>query len=206
MGKQICFFTTEEDTRDLIKIIRSVGGIIVNIKNQEIKTITDSKAFVRLKSSIMLYDIVGEEQLINQNKSEVIEFSLCARQHLQIIDTSSVDNHFKKGQFLIIDNPEEFRMQMDKLMQNPVYIKNPNYITNGFEHGRFWYNPEYYDVEGNKVIKSSELNSLFGFLQKYIKQHYKLSKDKFGYIGFNAFQKYLEGVFIPCSGKNKINF
>lgn len=39
---------------------------------------------------------------------------------------------------------------------------------------------------------------------KFIKKNYKLTADKFAYIGTDAYEKFKEGVFIPRSGCNVI--
>lgn len=206
MSKQISFFISNKDTDELIHLIRSLGGITVNAEGYEITKIIDNKCFIKMHNSKLVYDSLGKERTLNQNVSEIIEFSVCSPQPSRIIDTSEVDNHFKRGGFFIIDDSEEFHRQMNEIMKNPTYIDNPNYIINGFEHGRIWYSHEYYDNNGKKNVKSEQLNSLFSYLQRYIKQNYKIAKNKFGYIGPDAYQKYRKGLFVPCSGRIIIEF
>lgn len=82
-----------------------------------------------------------------------------------------------------------------------MYRIYENSVKHGFEHGRFWYEPNYYDEKGVQVQKSKELDKLFDSFSKYVKKNYKLTADKFAYIGPNVYEKYREGVFNPCSGK-----
>ncbi len=106
----------------------------------------------------------------------------------------------------MVDDSEKYNQLLNKVMLNPVYIENPCYVENGFEHGRFWYTAEFLGTDGEKNKKAEALDKLFNSLKKYIKTNFILSKDKFAYIGPDAYKKYLLGTFVPCSGKNPILF
>ena len=219
MGRQIRFFATPHDINILLKKIYSDNIIVIGDFGQEIKqeqffilvnsdfsgnSFGMSQAYIAKKEFDLFYNSYDNIEKINQISSEAIEFHTCPPSPAKTIDTSPVDNNFKKGGFIVVDDSDEFDRQMKELMKNPTYIDNPSYVENGFEHGRFWYAPEYYDDYGNKVRKSKELDILFNNLSKFIKKNYRLTKDKFAYIGPDAYEKYLEGSFVPCCGRNKI--
>ena len=219
MGKQVCFYVTQKDAGTLIEQIYLQGGIVVDLggkplNEEELQSIAgnsycqkhleSNKFFVTKPELSLCYHSNTAKKSIDVMKAEVIEFSLCTPSSATTIDTSSVDNNFRKDGFVVIDNSEEYHRQMNELMESPAYIDNPNYVEHGFEHGRFWYSYEFFNDEKEKVSKSKELDRLFNSLSKFVKSNFKLSKDKFAYIGADAYEKYLKGVFIPCSGRNKI--
>jgi len=219
MGRQICFYVTQKDADTLIEQIYLQGAMVVDfagrpLQKEELQSITDNdycqkhfesnKFFVMKPSLSLYYHSNAVKESIDEMKAEVIEFSLCRLSPAKIIDTSSVDNNFRKNGFVVINDSDEYNKQMNELMKNPVYIDNPNYVEHGFEHGRFWYTSEFFDDEGRKIKKSKEIDTLFNSLSKFIKNNFMLSKDRFAYIGAGAYEKYQEGVFIPCSGRNKI--
>ena len=219
MGRQISFYATQKDADDLIEQIYLQGGIVLEstgtpLGKDELLSITDydycqkhfdsNKFFVAKPDFSLCYHVNTAKKSIDEIKAEVIEFSLCNPSPTKVIDISSVDNNFRKEGFVIIDDSDEYHRQMDELIRNPTYIDNPNYVEHGFEHGRFWYSQEFFDDEGKKVSKSKELSKLFNNLSKFIKENFKQTKDKFAYIGSDAYDKYNDGIFIPCSGRNKI--
>lgn len=219
MGKQICFYITPKDVNSLIEQIYLQNGFVLDstgaaLSKDELVSIAhydycekhfDSNKFFVAKSDFSLYYHCNTvKRRIDEQRSEVIEFSLCTPSPAKVIDTSSVENNFRKDGFIIIDNQNEYYRQMNELMKNPIYTDNPNFVEHGFEHGRFWYSPEYFDDNGKKVSKSKELSKLFNSLSKFIREHFKQTKDKFAYIGTDAYEKYRDGDFIPCSGRNKI--
>lgn len=221
MGRQVCFYITQFDVDDLIKVIYNKNGIIIDstgkkLNENELKLMTDSnyyqkhfnsnKFFITKQELFLKYNFENNQKHINEIVSEVIEFSLCTPIPKKIVDTSIVYNDFKRYGFTVINDADKFHEQMKELMNNPTFIDNPNYCQNGFENGRLWYSQEYYNDEWQKVNKSKELTELFNSLKNYITKKYKLSKDKFAYIGPNAYDEYICGQFIPCCGKNKIFF
>lgn len=221
MGKQICYFAKQKDINELIVYIYMLKGKIIGseskeLSEEELQLLYDydfcqerfgkNKFWITKPGFKLVLKKYGGVEAIDELSSEVIEFSLCTPQLEKEIDTSPVDNNFRKGGYLIIDDSDEYQRQIQELMKNPTYIDNPNYIKNGYEHGRLWYAPEYYDDSGEKIHKSKELDTLYNALNRYIRKNYRISKTKFGYIGPDAYQRYLEGKFIPCSGRNKIEF
>lgn len=221
MAKQICFFATPNDLQQLFGEILLKNYIFIDqyghkqtmenlmlFANDDFcaKTYAKCNFYLSTKNSAICYLTNNDYRCIDYIKSDVIQIAACSQLPKQIVDTSIIDNRFKKNGFIIIDDQTEYYRQLSEYMENPIYIDNPNYIENGFECGRIAFANNYYDDYGNKVNKSKEISSLYSFLQKHIKNHYKLSKDKFGYIGADAYREYLEGNFIPCSGKIRICF
>jgi hypothetical protein len=219
MGKQICFFVTQKDVNALVEQIHSYKAFVVNAEGQRLndedllsiadydycqKHFGSNKFFIVKPEFALCFYFNINKNTIDEMKAEVISFSLCSPQPERIVDTSPVDNNFRKNGFIVIDDSDEYQRQLEELMKNPTYIDNSNYVKDGFEHGRFWYSPQYYDVNGNNINKSKELDTLFNGLSKFVKKNFRQSKDEFAYIGPDTYEKYQEGVFIPCSGRNKI--
>lgn len=220
MGKQICFFATPSDLNKLFEEMYLDNIIFMDdfgqkqdkeklffMVNRDFsgKSFSESHFYITKTGVNLFYNYYDGGKKIDQLKSEVIQFHSCTQSPPIIIDTSSVDNNFRKGEFVVINDSDEYHKQMTELMKNPAYINNPNHVEHGFEHGRFWYTSDFYDDEGKKVRKSKELDKLFNGLSKFIKRNFKETKDKFAYIGPDAYEKYQEGVFVPCSGRNIIN-
>lgn len=219
MGKQICFFASSKDIKLLIDQVQSLCAIIVDcsgnmLNSDELWAITDAnyrkehldgtKFFIsRPYLSLCYYQLHGKSY-IDQLQSEVIELSFCRPSPVKIIDTSSVDNHFIKNGYVVIDDSEKYHGMMNELMKHPVYVLNPNYIENGFEYGRLWYSPDCMSGNGIRTKKSKELHELYNALRRFIQHNYKLTKDKFAYIGPDAYEKYKQGNFVPCSGSQRI--
>ena len=158
MGKNICFFITEKDAVDLISAIKSNGGLEINEENNKLKK--HNKLFFALPDSELVYSSYNGEKRLNQIASEIIELSLSTPQPSKVLDISVVEKHFKKGEFIVIDDADKFRHLMNELKRNPVYIDNPNYMFNGYEHGRIWFENQYYDANGIKKSKNKNISSL----------------------------------------------
>lgn len=204
MGKKVCFFITEKDAIDLIEIIKFYGGVKFDTEKNDLQK--NNKFFFKLPDSVLVYASYNGEKNLNQIESEIIEFSLSKPQSPQVLDVSSVEEHFRKGEFIVVDDSDKFRSLMDELQKNPIYIDNPNYIPNGYECGRIWFEPKYYDINGIKKSKNKKLTSLFSAIKRYVQKNYVLATNKNYYIGPDAFQKYIDGEFIPCSGSSIIEF
>jgi len=220
MGRQICYFITQDDINKLVEAIYLNNGIILNyngkeLTKEELTFLADYEIYKRnfglhnicitRKDFKIIYNFKKFKKWIDMFKSEVITFSLCTQRPEKIIDTSLVSNNFTRNGFLMINDRKEYDRQIAELMKNPTYIDNPTYLQNGYEHGRLWYEHSYYDKNGVVIRKPKELDDFYNKLKKYITKNYKLTADKFGYIGPVAYEKYKEGVFIPASGRNAIN-
>lgn len=221
MGRQICFFATPVDLEQLFQkifendmIVLSQSGKKLDIEDIsqliysdfEGRSFGKSQFYITRENFNLVYLFCDGVKTINQLHSEVIQFYACRQLPEKILDTSSVDNGFRKGEFIVVHDTTEYQRQIEALRKRPIYMHNPNYIRNGFEHGRFWYTPDYYDETGKKIHKSKQLEDLYKFIGRYVRQTYKLAKDKFGYIAPYAYKNYLDGSFVPCSGKTKIEF
>ena len=199
MGKDICFFITEDDATNLISKIKSFGGFEVD----EYKA--NNNYFFALPDSKIVYTSYNGRKKINPIESDVIELSCSVPQPAKILDMSLIEKNFRKGDFVVVDDSSKFNRLMNELKENPIYIDNPNYIFNGYKNGRIWFENQYY-VNGNRKNKSKKIMSLFSAIKKHIQKEYVLSVDKGYYIGPDAFQKYKQGTFVPCSGKNVVEF
>lgn len=221
MSKQICFFTTQKDIDLLISLIYSLGAIIIDytgktLTKQVLSNIADydhqqknlhyNNVLITKPNFTLAYKMSSKGMVVDKCVSEVIEFSFCSPVPRTIIDTSSVDEEFRKEGIIVIDDTERYHRLMKALMDNPPYIENPIYIENGFECGRFWYAASFYDTDGNLNPKSKEVDTLFRGLKNHIRKNFLLSKDKSYYIAPDAYEKYLLGFYVPCSGKYRIVF
>lgn len=204
MGKEVCMFITEKDAMDLVEIIKSHGGIELDGKSNNFET--NNKFFFVLPNSVLIYSSHNDEKRLNQIESDIIELSWSVPQSSQVLDVSIVEEQFKKGKFVVIDDSDKFHRLMSELQKNPVYVDNPNYIVNGYEHGRLWVETQYYDITGNIIYKNKKLTSLFLAVKRYIQRSYVWSTNKGWYIGPDAYQKYIDGKFVPCSGRTIIEF
>jgi hypothetical protein len=63
---------------------------------------------------------------------------------------------------------------------------------NQLEIGRIWYQTRYYGRDGNVVIKPEWLDKKFNYYKRWITKNCKISKDKFFYIGKEAYRMYKE--------------
>lgn len=220
MGRQICYYATPVDLErffaskpcgDIVFLDQLGNKLEVEHLIHAISCDFNATSFGAsqcyiTKENLNIYHFPNENNSVDFQKSEVIQFSACKPSPQKIIDMSPITRKFSTEGFVVINDSEEYYRQLAKLLENPIYIENPHYIKNGFEHGRLWYAPDYYDDEGKKVNKTHELKSLYLSLEKYIKKQFRAAKDGFGYIGPSAYQMYLEGTFVPCSGKFKIKF
>ena len=220
MGRQICYFASPVDLDQFFSSKLCDGIIFLDQFGNKLElkhlihaissdfnatSFGASQCYIT-KENFNIYYFSNENRSIDFQKSEVIQFSACRQFPQEIIDMSLITKKFSKEGFVVIDDSEEYYRQLAKLLENPIYIKNPNYIANGFEPGRLWYASDYYDNEGEKTKKTNELKSLYLSMEKYIKKQFRASKDGFGYIGPSAYQMYLEGAFVPCSGEIQIEF
>lgn len=211
MGRQICFFATQKDVDFLVREVEKKEGFILDfsgnaLSQSELASIADeeycqqrwgSNQFcVATKNSSITY----KNSKIDVLSSDIITFSLCKSSPKQIIDTSCVDQQYQRRDCVIITAPQEYRNQIKELIKCPVYITNPNYVKNGYQHARFWCSTSK-DLFGTK-----EFEQLFLHLKKVIQKTFRLSKDKQFYLGEDADKQFQKGLFIPCCGKNHIDF
>lgn len=221
MGKQTIFFATPIDLDAIFQEIYRRGAVVLNeygaeLNFKEIREIYNDcfagelygcNLYLTLAPLSIVFLDNKAERRIDPIKSEVIVFNPCTQQAKLLLDTSSVDMHFRRGDFVVIDDTDKYERLMADFMDHPVFRKNPAYIKGGFEHARFWFAPaSYYDSESNVVKKSEGVCDLYRYLQRYIKKNYKLATNRFGYIGKDAYEHYCLGDFVPCSGTERIVF
>lgn len=219
MGQQVCFFITPKDLRCFLDSVLSDDIIILDEYGKQITSYDlcakAEDVFNKKQGALGHYYFTKKEfnifyspssNTIDSLYSEAIEFSYCRHFPKTELDMSSIDKRFSKNGFVVIDDTEIFRKMLDDLYANPVYIDNPNYIENGYEHGRLWFDSAYYDENGIKTIKRTELKKLYNHMKRFITKNWKLANNKFGYIGMEAYDLYKKNIIRPCSGKNLIKF
>lgn len=74
------------------------------------------------------------------------------------------------------------------------------------DKGRIWAELKDYDLSGRPVSRSEQLEDMYNFYAKWIKKHYKISKDKRFYIARDAYHKYKEEGYIMRSGAYQPEF
>lgn len=72
------------------------------------------------------------------------------------------------------------------------------------EYGRLWVEMKYWDEKGQLITKDKQLNKRFEFYRKWIKENYRISKDKGFYIGDEAYKLYREGKLKMISPINYV--
>lgn len=219
MGRQVCFFITPHDLRCFLDTVLSDDIIILDDCGKKItsdvlcadaedvfnKKQGGAKNFYFTKNGFNIaYNPISKK--LDSICSEVIEFNYGGNSPKMRLDTSSVDKRFSKNGFIVIDDTDAYYKMLEDIYANPVYIDNPNYVENGYEHGRLWFDNTYYDENGIKTAKREELTKLYNQMKRFATKNWKLSNDKFGYIGTDAYELYLKNRFRPCSGKFLIKF
>lgn len=169
MGRQVCFFVSNKDLQDLVELVKSNGGTLINSRNEKQNTIISGQVFIVLPNSKLYY--WENNKLHNYEQGHIIE-----------------------------------QLSSDIIAFSESRLTNDQKFPNWYEHGRFWYGTSYYDNDGNVIKKSKELDLFFNSLKRYITKNFTISVDKHWYIGPDAYKKYLDGTFIPCSGITPIDF
>lgn len=219
MSRQVCFYASQKDIDVLVDHIHNLCAIIVDtsgniLSSGALSSIADidycqehfdgNKFFVTRSNLVLRYYYREGMRFIDQMQSEIIELSLCRPSPIETIDTSSVDSIYLKDGFVVINDSEAYYRQISELMKNPTYVSNPYYIENGFDCGRIWYSPDYVDENGVRTKKAKDLHDLYGSLSRFLKKNFRITKDKSAYVGKDAYEKYLQGTFVPCAGRHKI--
>lgn len=60
-------------------------------------------------------------------------------------------------------------------------------------YGRLWVELKYWGEHGEMITKDKRLSDCYEFYRKWIKKHYRISKDKNFYIGEEAYKLYQDG-------------
>ena len=158
------------------------------------------------KKDLDIFYFPDDDKHIAPGISDVVDFQVCKPLPKKIVSMPWLTEKFEKGSCGTIEDTEEYYRQIDEALTHPKFIENPYYIENGFDPGRLWFAPDYYNSKWKQVHKTKGLKRLYLPIERYIIKNFRLAKDNFGYIGPNAYQMYLNGDFVPCSGKCRIEF
>lgn len=183
MGRQICFFATQNDYFLLFDYIVERNWFFIDDSGEKI-------SLDRVKEMVQSH--YGNQGF-----------------HLRFYIT--------KNDFKIVRNVyNKKRIVVDELYSDAIEIiicspPSPNVrglvkLPNQYEHGRFWYEKQYYDQRGNLITKRQDLDKMYQSLAQKVRRISNISKTKFAYILPDAYRMYKEGNFIPCSGRNTIEF
>ena len=216
MGRQINFYATELDLMPLFeKIIKK--GIFVMNKHGEILDIEMIKQIIEENlrkdtPEYMLYLTFPQSKIhfvkskscdkkfIKFLESEVIEFSFCKCSRKEIKDCTRSKQYIEEHKDNFDPNSDEYITIINGLPDIP----NPNYIENGIEEGRFYYTKHYY-IGDLCLRKAEQLDKIYSCIARYIRTNF-MKGEYLSYIGKDAYKLYLDGLFIPCSGKHRIEF
>ena len=213
MGRQICFFATPNDLLQIIQSITKYKCLLMN-KNgvqSELDAVYEplcakyndfgfEQYYIATTNSKISYGVNKmNEQYIDSSNSDVIEFLSCGRIPQTTIDREPVEKHFRRGDYVVVDDIFKYFQITEEYMKNPKYIDNPCFIENGFEHGRFY-------LDTTRAPISKETTTLYNALVRAVKKYGRLDKDKYAYILPDAYNLYLRGEYVPRSGIYNIIF
>ena len=182
MGRQICFFATAKDYFAIFDYFVEKKWFFIDIHGEKIP-INMVKNMVQSH-----YESKGVALKIFATNDNLNLVTWTAN-HMKFVDTM-----FSDVLEIIICSPPARN------------IRGLTILPNQYEHGRIWYERQYYDRNGNIVIKSQEVDKMYNALVRRIRKNAVISKDKFAYILPEAYRLYKEGCFRPCSGIVSIDF
>lgn len=183
MGRQICFFATPNDYFLLFDYIDESKWFFIDESGNSI-------SLDRVKEMVQShYD----------NQGFYLRF------------------YITKNDFKIVRNVyDNNRIRVDALYSDVIEIiicspparniRGLIKLPNQYEHGRFWYERQYYDKNGNIITKSQDVDKMYQSIVRRVRKNAVISKSKFAYILPEAYKAYKEGNFKPCSGRNAIDF
>lgn len=186
MGRQICFFATQNDYFFLFDYIvesewffidESGDTISLDRVKEMVQSHYDNQGF-HLRFYITKNDFKIVRNIYNNDGEKIIRVNELYSDVIEIIICSSPSSNIRG------------------------LVKSPNQ----YEHGRFGYERQYYDQIGNIIIKRPDLDKMHQTLVRKVRKNGINSKKKFAYILPDAYRRYKEGTFIPCSGRNTIEF
>ena len=182
MGRQICFFATPVDYFLILEHIVDIGWFFIDYNGEE-RSLTEIKQMIEDH-----YNYEGKRLsfFISSKTLKIVKDSFP--------NFSRIDEYCSEVIEISICSPP------------PPNIRGLITLPNQYESGRLWYTRQYYDYTGNTVLKSTEIDKMYNSLVRKIKKNSILSRDKFAYILPDAYRRYKEGIFIPCSGKISIIF
>ena len=217
MGRQIRFFATASDFHQLLDIIYSRGAYVLDHSGNKLslenikENIFDSYTTENFLHHFYIvkdgWRIAFSNGFVNQLDSEAIEVSICRKIPEKTVDMSPVHKHFQINGYTVISDSDKYFELLREYEKNPIYIPNPQYVENGYEHGRFWCPSFFYDADSKSPPQSKAVTREFNALVRVIKKLGTLSDDKkTAYILPDAFEGFKNKTFIPRSGISTIEF
>lgn len=176
MGRQIRFWAIQKDYEELSEILIQNDIIVLTRSGNRLEP-----------SSKKFYTVFGAEQCFLTKEGLRLPYD----------ENKNVDRWNSEVVEFANCRPSKLKIS------DPSGCK---LIRTGYEHGRLWYDPYFRDDSYNETAKCKELTAMYNLLKRYIQKNYRISKCKCGYIGPYAYEEYMKDNFIPCSGKNRIEF
>ena len=168
MGRQIRFHIVQEDANELINFIYSKGGIIINENENGAEASEDE-----------LLHIMDKKYFVGKDRAP----SWCVK-----LPNSNIVSNPYNAALIICSNSEVLELSFPDIRngESPLY-----------DVGRIWYE-KYAFENGAWYLKEheSELTKLYNSINYYIRKNYRLSVDKFSYIGKYAYELYKSGKII----------
>ena len=186
MGRQICFFATQNDYFVLFDYIVESEWVFMDDSGNTI-------SLDRVKEMVQAhYD----------NQGFFLRFYITKNDF--IIERNVYNNDNKKR--ICVDALYSDVIEIIICSPPPPNIRGLVKLPNQYEHGRFWYERQYFDQYGNIVTKRHDLDKMYQSLARRVRKDAVISNNKFYYILPDAYRRYKEGAFIPCSGRINIGF
>lgn len=182
MGRQICFFATANDYFLLFDYIVESKWFFIDVAGNRI-------SLDKVKETVQSH---------YNNNGFKLKFYITKN------DFKIVKNVYSNHAF--VDDLFSDVIEVSICSRPPRNIRGLEKLPNQYEHGRFWYEKQYYDQNGNIVTKSQDIDKMYQSLVRKVRKNAIISKTKFAYILPEAYIMYKEGTFKPCSGKNAIDF
>ena len=187
MGRQICFFATPTDYFLLFDYIVESEWFFIDDSGNEI-------SLDRVKETVQShYD----------NQGFHLRFYITKKDFKIVRNVYNNDGE----KIICVDSLYSDVIEIIICSRPPSNIHGLVKLPNQYGHGRFWYERQYYDQIGNILTKRLDLDKMHQALVRKVRKNGINSKRKFAYyILPDAYRRYKEGTFIPCSGKISIDF
>ena len=159
MGRQINYYATSQDMKELLEHIKLINGIIIDQRGEilteyDLDIITDRLFLMNKFGDVTLYIATNE---------------------------SRIDYGIRKDGTRYINTPFSDTIE---------FTPSGNHHSGHFEEcpGQLYISTDVYQ-------RSEQIRKMYNSISRFIKTRYKLSDEKYFYIGKDAYRLYNEGLF-----------
>jgi len=186
MGRQTNFFMNKDDLDNFIIFLRDQNDCLIKAEAgenlgpmfvSESEYLTDFRYYIYNTSYKISFEYFEHDRELTLRTIE--KFPLKDREEL----TREAEKRFKRFGYVRSFDSEVIEVITSKIIENEKQIME----------GRIYV--ELYDFDENdmKYKRSEALESMYVKYSKYIKKNFKISKDKYYYIGPGAYELYKKG-------------